>query len=98
MTGPHLRRDRAHIRAATAAHICARIRATRHAAARKFPKLRAHNYELAGVPGLFVAGELMHAHDYRAAAGGAIHGYSLSRRGPCRPRDSVRLARTDWAI
>ena len=56
--GPHLRRDRAHIRAATAAHICARIRATRHAAARKFPKLRAHNYELAGVPGLFVAGEI----------------------------------------
>ena len=37
------------------------------------------------MPGLFVAGELMHVHDYRVAAGGAIHGYSLSRRGPAPP-------------
>jgi thioredoxin reductase len=37
------------------------------------------------VPGLFVAGELMHAHDYRVAAGGAIHGCeAAAARARCR--------------
>ncbi len=46
-----------------------------YAPAPKFPDF-GYNYELSGAAGLYVVGELMHAHDYRVAAGGFIQGHA----------------------
>jgi hypothetical protein len=40
----------------------------------KYPAMTAH-YESSNVPGLFFAGAVGHARDYRKAAGGFIHGF-----------------------
>jgi hypothetical protein len=40
----------------------------------KHPALTAR-YESPGVPGLFFAGNLMHAHDFKKSSGGFIHGF-----------------------
>jgi hypothetical protein len=46
---------------------------------KKFPRIKS-NYESINVPGLYFAGVLQHARDYKRSAGGFIHGFRYTTR------------------